>query len=340
MSQLKECPPFHEKFPIHHEMYGRYFMITAELLKQAQEYGQLNITDIRRAAEEMGYSETALRLPDILTQENDEEDGSKDSHPLFQSDGDYFKTLVKPVTRPLSLIERRWLVTILRDPKIGLFIDDAEIERVSELLRDSRGASAEPLFEEHDYCRFDVGHDSDDYYDADFRKVFRTILSALHDKSVIEIEYLGYSGMQRRKQVMPLKIEYSMKYDLFRLIYKESKNGRDLIHPIRIKRIERASRSSCQADKDESPDMEKVSVSVSNENSSLERAHIRFANYKVSVKSVEQDKRILLISYPHYEEEELIEAILSFGPAAQVVEPEHVVGKIRAKLDRQARMLR
>lgn len=334
MQQLKERPAFHEKLPILHEMYGRYFLITAELLKQAQESGQLTFDDIYKTAEEMGYSETALKLPYILTQE--EEDG----HALFQGDGVAFKAIVKPVTRPLSLLERRWLATILRDPKIGLFMDDDEIAQVSKLIRDSKGSNAEPLFNEEDYIRFGVGHDSDDYYDADFRKVFRTILSALRGKSVIGIEYTGYSGKQRCKQVMPLKIEYSMKYDLFRLIYKESKNGRDVILPIRIRRIERASVSSCEAIKDESPDMEKVFVSVSNENSSLERAHIRFANYKVSVKSVEQDKRILHISYPHYEEDELIEVILSFGPAAQVVDPEHVVDKIRAKLSRQGVILR
>jgi hypothetical protein len=324
---------FHEKFPIYHEMYGRYFTITAELLRQAQESGQLSSDYIEKAAETMGYPETALRLPDMLQQDADRTNG------LFEIDGETKITKVKPAARPLSLVERRWLATILNDPRMGLFMDDDEIARVSDLLRDSNGKNAEPLFDDDAYCRFDVGHDSDDYHDADFRKVFRTILSALLDRRAVEIEYAGYSGKQWRKQVTPLKIEYSMKHDLFRLIFMESIEGREVTRPIRIKRIERASVSALQADKEDSQKMEEVSVSVRNENSALERAHIRFANYKVSVESEGQDKRTLHISYPNYEENSLIEAILSFGPAAQVIEPENLVNKIRVKLSRQAQLL-
>jgi hypothetical protein len=279
-----------------------------------------------------------------MKNKNNDEDGDNRNaaHPLFRGGGNTFTTLVKPVTRPLSILERRWLATILQDPKMGLFMDDAEIKQVSDLL----GEDAVPLFQEEDYCRFDIGHDSNNYYDADYRKVFRTILSATRDRRPLEIEYIGYSGNPKHKQVTPLKIEYSMKNDLFRLIYKETEEGRDAIVPIRIRRIYRASypedsaRERARTDQDDSPLMKEMYLSVNNENNTLERAHIRFANYKVSVESVGRDKRVLQISYPDYEEEGLIETILSFGPSAQVVKPDNIVEKIRAMLSIQAEILK
>jgi hypothetical protein len=327
-----------------HEMYGRYFLIAGELLRRAQARGQLTLNDIQKTAGERGFAETALRLPDMLTS------GEGASALFEQGDGESFKTFLEPVTRPLSLLERRWLAAVLKDPRMRLFMDDSEIARASALLNGDASKDAggvEPLFDDENYCRFDVGRDSDDYLDPSFRETFRTVLSALREGSALEVEFLGYIGEQRRKTVIPLKIEYSMRDDLFRLIYQEAEQGRVL--PIRIRRIERVTivpgyekkyeKKKEKKTENGSPEMSRASVSVLDDNSALELAHIRFANYRVSVESVEPGARILKISYPSYEEDTLIAAVLSFGPAARVLAPSSMAGKIRAKLVRQAQMM-
>jgi hypothetical protein len=321
-------------------MYGRCFRIAAKLLERAHPGVRLKQYDISDAAREMGYGETASYLPSLLAREWFGGASGKEEPALFFKDekGDYM-TRVSPATRPLSLIERRWLASVLRDPKMNLFLDDGEIKSAFNLLIDSSGKAAEPLFSDEDHCRFDLGNDSDDYADAEYRGTFRTILSALREKRALEIEYIGYSGELRRREVNPLKIEYSMNSDLFRLIYDDLGKEDSHIRPIRIRRIKRARITGEPARRSETNVMNHAFLLASDDGGAIERAQYRFADYKVRARNLSRGRRIILISYREYEEEELIEAILSFGPAISALEPKPFVKKIREKVLSQMKML-
>jgi hypothetical protein len=50
-----------------HEMYGRYFKIVSRLLKECEDKGALTFSEIREISSNMGYDQTGMILPDLVT---------------------------------------------------------------------------------------------------------------------------------------------------------------------------------------------------------------------------------------------------------------------------------
>jgi hypothetical protein len=312
-----------------HEMYGRYFSIVSELLAKAQK-APITSQAMISVCESAGYAETPLALPEILT----ESTAKKDKIPplFFPKDG-AFSTSVAPRDRSLSYIERRWLLTILRDPKMRLFMDDDKIDDALKTLTAPPYEKTEAFFEHGDYSHIDANHDPDDYADEAYRGIFRTVLQALKEKRGLEIEYRGYSGQRQRRLALPLKIEYSLRYDLFLLIFSTHLQDRHVAMPIRIRRIQRAEITNTPVPSAAiTPKIREALLSIGFESDALERAHAQLANYKVEDTLVENErgKKITLrVSYPEYSEDSLLESLLSFGPEIEVTAPTALVEKIR-----------
>ena len=108
-----------------------------------------------------------------------------------------YKSYVKnEIKRPISLLEKRWLKSIISDPRIKLFDIDfgGDLEDI------------EPLFTDEDYMVVGKYNDGHDYSDKEYIKNFREIIKAIKQKEMIEIVSYNKHGVRAGGQVLSVWI--------------------------------------------------------------------------------------------------------------------------------------
>lgn len=216
---------------------------------------------------------------------------------------------------PLTDLQKSYIKAILLDDKIGLFLDDDEIEAIGHAFSD-----VEPLYLPEDFYYYDRFSDKDDYKDPEYRKHFRTILSTIENHEYIDILY--ESRFHRR---LPCRLEYSMKNDCFRLLaaasYTENQrtvSSRARRNPqvitLNLSRIHEVTLTSRTVKR--LPDInhllqrscyqEPVRILIMNHRNALERAMLQFANYEKSTRKLDDDTYECLIYYNKDNEIELL----------------------------------
>lgn len=178
-----------------HEIYGSYFNIVAKVLKEACN-NSLDDKRLYGIVRENGFGETSLEIPAAL------------------KNGDWLlltpdmKTPIKhPPTMPLTLLQKRWMASILNDPRIKLFgVPREGLEGIA------------PLYTQEVFQYFDRCNDGDPFDDENYISHFRSILSAIKEKRLIEVRFTGSRSTRHRTKCFPWRLEYSSKDDKFRLV--------------------------------------------------------------------------------------------------------------------------
>lgn len=259
---------------------------------------------------------------------------------------------------PLTDLQKSYIRAILMDDKIGLFLDDGEIEEINHAFSD-----VEPLYQPNDFYYYDRFSDKDDYKNPDYRKHFRTILSAIQNHEYIDILYESRYHRRLHHSYLPCRLEYSIKNDCFRLLAVEVHAQHNPAEPsprqnppvtrtkrnpkvitlnlCRIQEVKATGKIAKQL-----PDInhllqrscyhEPVRILIKNRRNALERAMLQFANYEKSTRKLDEDTYECLIYYNKETETELLIEILSFGPMIKVVGNETFLRQIKERLMRQA----
>ena len=138
------------------EYYGAYFACVAEILSEAVE-GTLTKEKISEIAARQGLGESVLTIPANLRNGN---------WPLITPD---CKTPVRHIPpHPTTLLQKRWLKTLLLDPRIRLFdLTDKGLEDVA------------PLFDPAKIVWYDRYCNGDSFEDEDYIERFRQLLEAV-----------------------------------------------------------------------------------------------------------------------------------------------------------------
>ena len=128
-----------------HEIYGSYYQAVAAILGEAVR-GTLTEKKLNALVQEHAFGESLLSIPDGLKGER---------WRLLRSD--LSTPLQNEPSMPLTLLEKRWMKTLLQDPRIRLFEPDMTgLEDV------------EPLFSAETVVYYDRYADGDDYRDICF----------------------------------------------------------------------------------------------------------------------------------------------------------------------------
>ena len=298
-----------------HEVYGSYYNAVAKILAAACE-GRLDSREMYRIIEEKGFAESSLAIPDTLMNSD---------KPLL--DGDFRTPLKEVPTIPLTTLQKRWLKAILADPRIRLFgVDDAGLEDV------------EPLYEQGSIVYFDQYRDGDPFGDEAYIAHFRTILEALKEHRRLQIRFTGGHGKPHNWDCLPLRLEYSLKDDKFRL-HVLSLGRPNIINLARISEI-RAGEAFDPA-KVKEPAQEKpfVKMLLRDERNALERAMLHFSHLEKETVKLSEDRYEVTLWYDRDDETELLIRVLSFGPMIRVTEPASFIELIRERLDMQKKYL-
>lgn len=195
------------------EIYGCYYKIVAEILKRAGQ-GAVSKQEILDITEQYGFAESGLTVPDKLF--------SGQWNFLAKTETNTFVSrLGHEPQMPLTMLQKRWIKSLLLDRRIRLFLDDVVLSEISEALSD-----VEPLWSEELFLYYDRFENGDDFSSQEYQHNFRLIMDAIRKKEVIRFDYTSSKGKHTRKICLPLKIEYSPKNDRFRLIALRCPFGR------------------------------------------------------------------------------------------------------------------
>ena len=309
-----------------HEIYGIYFKLMSKIIDEAincQAQGGSGMT--------LGSVTQLLRnMPDAypecisnITEELFEKTKGEKSWNLIDSQG---KTHIKKHTdRPLTILEKRWLKTLLNDPRIHLFAVS------SQGLDD-----VEPLWKQGVIRTFDTPSDADPYDNIDYRKCFQLILNAIHEKKWIDFN-INIEDNHKIIHFFPKKLEYSAKDDKFR-VEGIADNHLEMYEIAQIKNCHISSDQSGECDFSEfqTPKTKTLVLEIYDNYNTLSRLLIELSNYeKTDVRQIADSTYSLELKYREGDAGELCTRLLGFGPHVKVLEPEEFVAEMRRCVIRQ-----
>ena len=314
-----------------HEIYGIYFKLVSEIIDEAIKSQAQNgcgltlggVTQLLRKNPD-AYPECISNITGELFNHSSEFDKPKDkTWNLIDSQG---KTHIKKHTdRPLTILEKRWLKTLLNDPKIHLFaVSSQGLDDVA------------PLWEQGVIRTFDTPSDADPYDKKEYRECFQKILNAIHEKLWLDIDII-IKDVHKKICFFPKKLEYSAKDDKFRV---EGITD-DHLEMIGIAQIKTCLVSADQSKNSDLSDLQKpitktLSLEIYDNYNTLSRLLIELSNYeKADVKQIKDSKYSLKLKYREGDASELRTRLLGFGPHVKVLEPEEFVDEMRRCVIRQ-----
>ena len=294
------------------EYYGEYYACVAEILSEAVE-GTLTKERIREIAEKQGFGESALTIPANLMNGN---------WPLISPD---CRTPIRHIPpHPVTLLQKRWLKTLLLDPRIRLFgLTDKGLEDVA------------PLFDPAKIVWYDRYCNGDSFEDEGYIERFRQLLEAVKTHRKVQVIFNSHRGKHNNWTVIPYRLEYSSTDDKFRLLCHSGKWRNRTLNLSRISYV----RLWGTFDPDDHPvpelTNESVTLEITNERNALERAMLQFSYLAKRTERIGEKTFRMTLNYRQEDETELLIKIISFGPLVKVVEPDGFAMLIRERIERQ-----
>ena len=294
------------------EYYGEYYACVAEILAEAVE-GTLTKEKISEIAAKQGFGESVLTIPASLR------DGS---WPLITPD---CKTRIRHLpAHPVTLLQKRWLKTLLLDSRIRLF------GLTGEGLED-----VQPLFDPNKIVWYDRYSDGDPYEDEGYINRFRLLLEAVKTHRKVQVIFDSHQGRHCNWTVIPYRLEYSSTNDKFRLLCHSEKWRNRTLNLSRISSV----RLLGTFDPDDYPvpelTNESVTLEITDERNALERAMLQFSYLAKRTERTDKKTYRMTLHYRQEDETELLIRIISFGPLVKVVEPDSFAALIRERIEKQ-----
>lgn len=345
-----------------HEIYGCYYRAVAKMLNLAIE-GGLTEKKMYEIVAETAFEESSLiMIPALKKQE-------------WQLLDENLHTPLKHTPdMPLTILEKRWLKTILLDKRVKLFF--TPVSENKEQTATARGnaeqaataggnaeqaataggnieqavfgrttadfapacprelADTEPLFFTEDIVYFDRYADGDDYDDPAYIANFRLIRQAIAERRKLKVTFLNSREQKRCEILEPVQLEYSDKEDKFRVLCAD----RQSIKTVNLGRI-----VQCELLRDTFPENVRLKerekkvlkFTLTDERNALERAMMKFSHYKKEVERRDAENYLVTLEYDVDDETDVLIQILSFGTYIEVTAPDRMREELRKRMERQ-----
>lgn len=305
---------------IFHEIYGCYYNAVACMIREAIE-GTLTETRMYEIVSACGYEESVLNIIPAIRNEQWQLITKQMETPI----------LYKP-QMPLTEMEKRWLKTILSDPRIRLFLSTDPAVAGQAL------ADVEPLFLPEDIVYFDRYQDGDDYEDPKYIANFHILREAIREKKKVSILYENRNHCTKEAVYEPLSLEYSDKEDKFRLLCVSGEYGYTL-NLDRIRHCRRVEEPVLEHTVFPMRKRAKVVLTLTDERNVLERVMMKFSHLKKQVTRVDDRLYEVEIAYDKDDETDILIQILSFGPFLKVKEGEKLREELKRRLEKQLQFM-
>lgn len=185
-----------------------------------------------------------------------------------------------------------------------------------------------------------AGMNSAPVFDEGYIKKFRLLIQAIRQRQKISFVNTNLHGTKiENLDRIPIKIEYSVLLRSFSLALWNVEEQRpfkvNLERIAQIRLTERISDTEYQSamhmlknKKEQTP----ILMRVHNKNNLFERISLFFSAYQKQTVRIDKNTAEISLFYYQFEEDEIIDGILSFGSSVQVLSPEPVIKKIQKKL--------
>ena len=301
-----------------HEIYGCYYRAVAQMLNLAIA-GELTEKKMYEIVAETAFEESSLiMIPALKKQE-------------WQLLDENLHTPLKHTPdMPLTILEKRWLKTILLDKRVKLFWEP--VPENTEL------ADTDPLFFPEDIVYFDRYVDGDDYDDPAYIANFRLIRQAIAERRKLKVTFRNSREQKRCEILEPVQLEYSDKEDKFRVLCAD----RQSIKTVNLGRI-----VQCELLKDTFPENVRLKERekkvlkfiLTDERNALERAMMKFSHYKKEVERRDAENYLVTLEYDVDDETDVLIQILSFGSYIEVTAPDRMREELRKRMERQMELV-
>lgn len=300
---------------IFNEIYGCYYKAVARIIGLAID-GKLTEKEMNRIVSEEAFNESVLSIiPAIKKQE-------------WQVVDEKMETSIKHrPAMPMTALEKRWLKTILLDPRIALFLVPSK-----ELLE------VEPLFYPDDVVYFDRYLDGDNYTDPDYISNFYIVMQAIREQRKVMIQYCNHRNQERYGTFCPVKMEYSDKEDKFRIISA----GKWDVRTVNMGRVIRCELLDETFDKSltlPARNRGTLVFELFDTRNTLERAMMKFAHYKKQAEKIGDDVYRIELEYDKEDETDVVIQIMTFGSAVKVISPDTIQEELASRISKQLSML-
>lgn len=301
-----------------HEIYGCYYRAVAKMLNLAIA-GELTEKKMYKIVAETAFEESSLiMIPALKKQE-------------WQLLDENLQTPLKHTPdMPLTILEKRWLKTILLDKRVKLFF--------GSVPENTALADVEPLFLPDDIVYFDRYADGDNYDDPAYVANFRLIRQAIVERRKLKVTFLNSREQKRCEILEPVQLEYSDKEDKFRVLCAD----RQSIKTVNLGRI-----VQCELLKDTFPENVRLKerekkvlkFTLTDERNALERAMMKFSHYKKEVERRDAENYLVTLEYDADDETDVLIQILSFGSYIEVTAPDEMREELRKRMERQMALI-
>lgn len=311
------------------ELYNCYYSVVSKILQQAP-ISEKQILELIRSN---AFSESELYLIPKLCKE--------DGWGLFEKSNHIYSSILQNTPNlPVTLLEKRWLKSLLMDPLIRLFLDEDCMKELEKHLSD-----IDPLYHNEHFKWFDMFTDGDDYTDVDYIHNFRMIKDAIRSKSILTITFKSGKGNHIAGSFLPYRLEYSQKNDRFRVFVAKVADGNlvqyhtvnlsrilslkitEFCYPVFIDMEQIFLKKRC---------VEPVTLRISSERNGIERFLMEFASYeKHTIIEEETGTCTATLWYDLQDETELLIKLLSFGPVLKVTGPPRMLEQMKDRVNQQ-----
>jgi len=325
------------------EVYSAYFNTVAAVLREAIMYVAADkhiITDKHTKTEK--HSLTDKRITELINQKAFSESvlaimpALKNEEWLLLNSKNQ-TPIQKLPHMPMTFLQKRWLKTLISDPRLALFAPDL-----------SGLDSVEPLFSIDSFTYFDQYTDGDPFTDASYIVIFRTILDAIKSHHKLKITLTNFRGREVSGIYIPHRLEYSQKDDKFRLISTMG-SKHSIVNLARITSCEfldARKEKSAYVYKEKSAYVYKeaseveakeacITFELTDHRNALERVMLHFSDCRKETRRLDDNLYRVSLWYDPQDETEILIRILSFGQMIKVLEPDSFVAQIRDRILRQ-----
>ena len=278
--------------------------------------GKLTESEMQRIIAEEVFEESVLFIPPAIQNQQ------------WQLIDENFNTdFVEAPSMPLTILEKRWLKTILQDPRIALFMEP------TEELKD-----VEPLFSPDDVVYFDRYLDGDKYDHPGYVANFHKVMQAIYEHRKIKIKYRNTNNLVKWGTFYPVKMEYSDKEDKFRLLAAGKWNLRtvNMGRIIKCELLDATFESELEL---QTRQRDTLVFELTDTRNSLERALMKFSHFKKHVERIDNTHYRVVLEYDKDDETDLLIQIMSFGSVVKVMEPEAIQQELANRIKKQLSMM-
>lgn len=243
------------------------------------------------------------------------------------------KTTEKNILLPMTLQEKIYLKNILKSHYAFLFFDKPVIYRLLEELSDVPDIDFSKII---DFKGISKEPDFDEVYIQNFRLLVQAILQ----KRKISFINTDSEGRKRSNiERIPFRIEYSLIMRCFWISLWNQEEKRPFKASVsRISDIKLLNVISVEEHQkvmhmlEEKREQHPIVMIVKNKRNSIERINLLLSMYHKEIERIDDNTIKISLSYYNFDENEIIDGIMSFGSAVQVLSPDSVVKKIKEKL--------